>query len=111
MSFYGLNDASAFLAQASVKYAGNNAVGLTQILHQKYIAFFQNSGYEAYYNWRRTGIPTFLVGPGTANGTKVPLRFTYPNTERSTNGVNVVEAVARQFDGKDDINMPMWLIK
>jgi hypothetical protein len=111
MSFYGLNDATAFLAQTSVKYAGNNAAGLTQILNQKYVAFFQNSGYEAYYNWRRTGIPTFLVGPGTSNGTKVPLRFIYPSTEASTNGVNVTEAITRQFGGKDDINMAMWLIK
>ena len=111
MSFYGLNDATAFLAQTSVKYAGNNAAGLTQILNQKYVAFFQNSGYEAYYNWRRTGIPTFLVGPGTSNGTKVPLRFIYPSTEASTNGVNLTEAITRQFGVKDDINMPMWLIK
>ena len=111
MLFYGLNDATAFLAQTSVKYAGNNAAGLTQILNQKYVAFFQNSGYEAYYNWRRTGIPTFLVGPGTSNGTKIPLRFLYPNTEGTTNGVNVNEATTRQFGGKDDINMPMWLVK
>jgi hypothetical protein len=111
MSFYGLNDATAFLAQTSVKYAGNNAAGLTQILNQKYVTFFQNSGYEAYYNWRRTGIPAFLVGPGTANGTKIPLRFIYPSTELSTNGVNVNEAITRQFGTKDDINMPMWIIK
>jgi hypothetical protein len=111
MSFYGFNDATAFLAQSNVKYVGNNADGLTQILSQKYVAFFQNSGYEAYYNWRRTGIPTFLVGPGTANGTKIPLRFIYPSTELSTNDINVKEAISRQFGAKDDINMPMWIVK
>ena len=111
MAFYGLNDASAYLAQASVKYAGNNATGLTQILNQKYIAFFQNSGYEAYFNWRRTGVPTFLVGPGTANGTKIPLRFLYPSSEALTNKDNLIESVTRQFGGKDDINMMMWVIK
>ena len=111
MAFYGLNDASAYLAQASVKYAGNNATGLTQILNQKYIAFFQNSGYEAYFNWRRTGVPTFLVGPGTANGTKIPLRFLYPSSEALTNKDNLIESVTRQFGGKDDINMMMWIIK
>ena len=37
-----------------VKCAGNTAAGLTQILTQKYVAFFQNSGLEAFYNQRRT---------------------------------------------------------
>jgi Starch-binding associating with outer membrane len=111
MAFYGINDATAYLAQANIKYAGNTTVGLSQILNQKYIAFFQNSGYEAYFNWRRTGVPTFLVGPGTSNGTKIPLRFQYPLTEAKTNSVNINDALSRQFGGKDDINLPMWLLK
>ncbi|PWK27682.1 SusD-like starch-binding protein associating with outer membrane [Arcicella aurantiaca] len=111
MSFYGIADATAYLAQTSVKYAGNNATGLTQILNQKYLAFFQNSGYEAYYNWRRTGVPTFLVGPGTANGTKIPLRYLYPSSESSTNLENLTTSIARQFGGSDNINASMWLIK
>ena len=110
MSFYGINDATGYLAQTNVKYAGNNATGLTQILNQKYIAFFQNSGYEAYFNWRRTGVPTFLVGPGTNNGTKIPLRFLYPRNEGTVNAINFNDAVTRQF-GKDDINSQMWIIK
>ena len=114
MSFYGLTDATTYLAQAMVKYAGNNATGLTQILNQKYIAFFQNSGYEAYYNWRRTGIPTFLVGPGTANGTKIPLRYLYPLSEQSTNLTNLTEALTRQFavtPALENINSAIWIIK
>ena len=67
-----------YLAQASVKYAGNNATGLTQILTQKYIAFFQNSGLEAFYNQRRTGVPTFLTGVGTSNSGRIPKRWLYP---------------------------------
>lgn len=111
MSFYGITDATAYLAQSNVKYAGNTTVGLNQILSQKYIAFFQNSGYEAYFNWRRTGVPTFLVGPGTANGTKIPLRYQYPSSELSTNQVNVTDAITRQFSGSDNINAIMWIIK
>jgi Starch-binding associating with outer membrane len=111
MAFYGINDATAYLAQANIKYAGNTAVGLSQILNQKYIAFYQNSGYEAYFNWRRTSVPTFLVGPGTSNGTKIPLRFQYPLTESKTNSVNINDALTRQFGGKDDINLPIWLLK
>jgi hypothetical protein len=111
MSFYGINDITAYLAQSTVKYAGNNATGLTQILSQKYIAFFQNSGYEAFYNWRRTGVPNFLVGPGTGNGNKIPLRYLYPNSELSTNKDNLMESINRQFGGTDNINSTMWLIK
>ena len=111
MSFYGINDATAYLAQSTVKYAGNTGSGLTQILNQKYIAFFQNSSYEAYYNWRRTGVPAFLIGPGTSNGTKIPLRYLYPNSEKTTNSANVTEANTRQFGGAESINATMWIIK
>ena len=111
MNFYGISDATAYLAQSTVKYAGNTAAGLTQILNQKYIAFFQNSGYEAYFNWRRTGVPTFLIGPGTSNGTKIPLRYLYPNSEKTVNTTNVEEANTRQFGGTESINAAMWVIK
>jgi Starch-binding associating with outer membrane len=111
MSFYGLDNTTTYLAQPNVKYSGNSVTGLAQILNQKYLAFFQNSGYEAYYNWRRTGIPTFLVGTGTGNGTKIPVRYLYPSNEEKVNSVNYADALTRQFGGKDDINMPMWLIK
>ncbi|MES2731370.1 MAG: SusD/RagB family nutrient-binding outer membrane lipoprotein, partial [Bacteroidota bacterium] len=53
---------ATYYDQPMVKYAGSNADGLKQILTQKYIAFFQNSGWEAFYNNRRTGIPKFDVG-------------------------------------------------
>ena len=100
-----------YYAQTEVKYKGNTADGLKQILLQKYLAFYQNSGFEAYYNWRRTGIPTFHVGPGTGNSQRVALRFQYPSAERNVNKTNVEAAISSQFGGTDDINAKMWLIK
>jgi hypothetical protein len=101
-----------YYAQPSVKYAGNNATGLEQILKQKYLAFFQNSGAEAYFNYRRTGVPAFQEGgAGTGNSGKIPLRFQYPSTERTTNGENLAAALSSQFGGSDDINLAMWVIK
>jgi Starch-binding associating with outer membrane len=98
--------------QASVKYSGNNADGLKQILVQKYLAFFQNSGWEAYFNFRRTGVPVFADnGPGTGNSGRIPKRYQYPPSERSTNGENLNDALQRQFGGNDDINEVMWVIK
>ncbi len=101
-----------YLNQANVKYAGNNAEGLRQILLQKYLAFFQNSGWEAFYNQRRTGVPTFFAaGPGNANSGRIPKRWQYPQSERQTNLANYTEAIQRQFDGKDDINVDLWIMK
>jgi uncharacterized protein YneR len=103
-------DWATYYAQPAVQYQGG-ANGLNQILSQKYFAFYQNSGWEAYYNWRRTGVPTFLTGPGTGNSERVALRFQYPVSEKSVNSANVNEAITRQFAGNDGINEKMWIIK
>lgn len=114
MGHYGITDAAVlntYLDGSLVKYAGNNTTGLNQILTQKYIAFFQNSGLEAFYNNRRTGIPTFLTGVGTGNSGRIPKRWQYPATERNTNADNYKAAITAQFAGKDDINEMMWVLK
>ncbi len=109
---YTINyDFATYYNQLSVKYNGNNATGIQQILTQKYLAFYQNSGWEAYYNWRRTGIPTFHTGPGNGNSNRVALRFQYPSSEKSINQANVNAAIQSQYGGQDDINAKMWIIK
>ena len=105
---------AAYMAQPLVAFAGNNARGVAQILEQKYISMFRNSGLEGYYQWRRTGVPGFLQGPaqsGYGNGGTVPLRFQYPQDEVGANSANYNAAVQSQYAGKDDINEAMWLIK
>jgi hypothetical protein len=105
-------DQTAYLAQPLVSYAGNNAQGLQQIVVQKYLAFFQNSGWEGYYNYRRTGYPSFSKGgPGTANSGLIPKRFQYPSSEATNNKDNWQAALNNQFGGKDDINADMWILK
>jgi len=109
---YTINyDWATYYAQPTITYAGNNAAGLNQIITQKYLAFYQNSGWEAYYNWRRTGIPTFNTGAGTGNSNRIALRFQYPAAEKSINATNVNAAIQSQFSGTDDINAKMWIIK
>jgi hypothetical protein len=102
---------ATYYAQSTVKYAGNNADGLKQILLQKYLAMYQNSGAEGYYNWRRTGVPTFHTGPGSGNSQRVALRFQYPSAERINNKTNLEAAISAQYGGTDDINAKMWIIK
>ncbi|CCH03429.1 hypothetical protein FAES_5430 [Fibrella aestuarina BUZ 2] len=102
---------ATYYAQTAVKYAGNNANGLKQILTQKYLAMFQQSGMEAWYNQRRTGVPTFEVGPGTGNSQRIPKRWQYPTTEAAYNADNYKAAITSQYAGNDDINALMWLLK
>jgi hypothetical protein len=103
-----------FYAQPAVKYAGNNATGLQQILNQKYVGFFMNSGMEAFYNWRRTGFPATFAkgGPGTGNSGTIPRRWLYPNSERIYNSANYSTAVQAQF-GKatESVNDDLWILK
>ncbi|MCW3120309.1 MAG: SusD/RagB family nutrient-binding outer rane lipoprotein [Chitinophagaceae bacterium] len=102
---------ATYFNQPAVKYAGDNATGLGQILTQKYLAFGRNSGYEAYYQWRRTNVPTFSTGPGIGNSGVIPLRWQYPTAELSTNAANYTAAVQSQYGGDDNINLQMWIIK
>jgi hypothetical protein len=101
-----------YLDNAAVKYAGNNATGLTQILTQKYLAFFQNSGLEAYYNQRRTGIPAFAEGTGTGNNGVIPKRWLYPSSEETTNSENLDKAIQSQFGAMGHSkNAEIYIIK
>ena len=102
---------SDYFNQPLVKYKGNNTDGLTQILTEKYLAYARNSGLQAYYQWRRTGVPAFSAGPGTGNGGKIPLRYQYPSNEITANGANLSAALQSQYAGNDDINAKMWLIQ
>lgn len=112
MEFYGVKaeDADAFLANPVNVYQGNNVSGLKQIREQKYVSLFQNSGYQAFFEQRRTGIPEFSVGEGNANG-RIPLRWMYPTREKQYNEANLKAALQSQFNGSDDINDVMWLVK
>ena len=101
---------ATYYAQPTVKYA-TGSTGLTEILQQKYLALFRHSGLEAYFQYRRTGIPTFTTGPGTGNGQRIATRFQYPSSERSANTANYNAALASQFSGNDDINGIMWILK
>lgn len=101
-----------YYAQTAVEYAGDNASGLEQIITQKYLAFYQNSGQEAYFNYRRTGIPVFDVGPGTGNGGVIPKRWIYPTSERTNNTENYNAALTNQFGSEvDDLNHELWINK
>ncbi len=98
-----------YLAQPSVQYQ-SGAAGLTQILNQKYIAFWQNSNWEAFFNQRRSGVPAFSEGPGSGNGGKIAKRWQYPRAEADANTANYNSALQTQYD-TDNLNGVMWILK
>ena len=98
-----------YLAQDAVKYSEND--GLTKILEEKHTSFFMNTGWEAFFNQRRTGIPTFSLSNQIINPGGIPKRWMYPQNEIQLNLQNMNAALQRQFGGQDDINSEMWLLK
>lgn len=99
---------SDFLSHPDVAYKGGQD-GLEQIVTQKYVDFWQTGSWEPIYNYRRTGIPEFDLGPGTNPQQQIPLRWMYPPAEVQNNP-NASSAIQSQF-GSDNIFAEMWLIK
>jgi Starch-binding associating with outer membrane len=104
-------DFNAYYAQPSVQLSTTAATAINQIVMQKYIVSFQNSGYEPYYNWRRTGVPAFEGGTGVGNNGIVPVRWAYPTNEQTQNTTNWNAALKAQGFTQDDLNQVMWILK
>jgi hypothetical protein len=101
----------SWYAQPAVQLSATPATAIGQIVLQKYIASFENSGYESYYNWRRTGVPAFQSGSGVGNNGVIPVRWAYPVSEQTQNPTNWSAALSNQGFSADDLNQTMWLLK
>jgi Starch-binding associating with outer membrane len=86
----------------------NQASGLQQINDQYWVAGFMDEN-ECFANWRRSGYPllTPVDYPGNITGGTIPRRFTYPQSEASTNNANYTAAVAR-LNGGDKMTSRVW---
>lgn len=102
---------SDYYAQPDVKLSATPSVAINEIVMQKYIAMFESSGYEAYYNWRRTGVPKFQAGAGVGNNGVIPKRWAYPVSEQVQNKGNLSAALSAQQFSANDLNQTMWLLK
>ncbi|AUP80560.1 SusD/RagB family nutrient-binding outer membrane lipoprotein [Flavivirga eckloniae] len=98
-------DIPDYIAQSSVAYTGTSDQKLEKIALQKWIALYY-TGFEAWSDWRRTNMPEVIPGPDAVNEGKVPVRFQYPNSVKSTNNANYLEAVKNM--GADDLNTRLW---
>jgi hypothetical protein len=104
-------DFNAWYATPSIKLSSTLATAVSQIALQKYIVCFENSGYEGYYTWRRTGTPVFQGGSGVGNNGLVPLRWAYPVSEQAQNKTNYTASLSTQQFSSDDLNQKMWVLK
>jgi hypothetical protein len=110
MNFYDIAESAInnYLINPLVAFDASDA--LNQVSIQKHIAFFMNSGWEAFYEQRRTGVPTLSIGPGTYT-TEVPKRWLYPQSEYDYNLGNLNNALQSQYGGSDDVSSAMWILQ
>ncbi|MBK8192040.1 MAG: SusD/RagB family nutrient-binding outer membrane lipoprotein [Lewinellaceae bacterium] len=105
--FYNLDMPSDYLSRPEMSYTGTQQEKLSKIGFQKWVSlFFQ--GLEAWFDWRRTGIPALKAGPSNQNNDLIPVRFRYPIIEQSLNSDSYNAAIQRQ--GPDDLNTKMWYL-
>lgn len=102
---YGIagTGADAYVDQPEVKYNASNYK--KSIGDQKWLALF-GQGLEAFAEWRRLDYPQLQPAVAGALNGKLPVRFIYPGTEQSLNGVNYKAAVANQ--GADLLTTKLW---
>ncbi|HRP57898.1 SusD/RagB family nutrient-binding outer membrane lipoprotein [Agriterribacter sp.] len=95
--------AAEYTAQPAVQY--DEANFKKSIGEQKWIALF-GQGLESFSEWRRLDYPVLPpAAEGVLNG-QIPVRFIYPGTEQSLNGISYKKAVTRQ--GADLLTTRLW---
>lgn len=103
-----------YLKRSGVVFETNFQKQLEQIIWQKYIMTFLQTPYNAYFEYRRTGIPDFPINPRSNRNIpsdKMPLRWMYPTDELSYNMDNVSKAIDSQYGGSDDYMGIMWILQ
>ncbi|MFY9152831.1 MAG: SusD/RagB family nutrient-binding outer membrane lipoprotein [Prolixibacteraceae bacterium] len=88
---------------------------LQQIWMQRYILNFMQDAESSYFEYRRNNYPPFPINPATNlnenNPNGMPMRWLYPSSETNYNRENLIDALNRQYDGYDEVNKLMWLLK
>lgn len=96
--------ATTYLAQPAVAYATAAGSYKQKIGYQKWLAF-ANRNWDAWTEIRRLGYPNLnVVSPPVGASGSLPLRFTYPNAEHTSNPVNWAQASAAIPGGQDVVS-------
>ncbi|MDP3353471.1 MAG: SusD/RagB family nutrient-binding outer membrane lipoprotein [Flavobacteriaceae bacterium] len=88
---------------------------LKQIWMQRYILNFMQEAETSFFEYRRNTYPIFPINAATSlnagNLSGIPMRWTYPSSENSVNRNNLIKALDSQYEGYDEINKIMWVLK
>ncbi len=101
--YFGVEMPADYLQRPQVRLDTGNA--LEKTITQKWLASML-VGYEAWFNFRRTGLPKLMVAVENLNEDRFPVRYLYPTPEQALNAANYQEAVSRM--GADDYNAKGW---
>lgn len=104
LNYLGITDTEDYLNDPLVILTREQ---LERIATQKWISLFL-VGNEAWYDYRRTGLPLLTPGPNAVLN-ELPVRIQYPGSEQVLNAASYEAAVASQ--GADEITTKMWLLQ
>ncbi|WP_430973206.1 SusD/RagB family nutrient-binding outer membrane lipoprotein [Sunxiuqinia rutila] len=104
-----------YLVNPSVQLSGEFEDKLEMLMEQKYVASFLQLAWQSYYDYRRTGYPVLPINPETnlnfKEPSKIPVRWLYPQVEFDYNKEQVQKALDSQYEGVDEVNKLMWILK
>lgn len=104
LQYWGVSnkDIESYIANEKVQFDNS----IEKIINQKWLALFLVDN-QSWFDYRRTGYPNFIKpGVDNINDNKIPVRYLYPDNEKSLNKVNL--ELASQAIGGDNINSKGW---
>lgn len=90
------------------RLADYGTVGALQVIREeKWVALFPN-GFDAWSEWRRTGVPGLTPAPDALNDGSIPRRYLYPADEAGVNTQSYNEGVNKLSPGTDSNTSRFW---
>lgn len=110
LNFYNIFETEVYLNNEKIQLSSGNEI--ETILTQKHISMFLNTGWQIFFEQRRTGFPEFNTdGSGILNSGNIPKRWMYPANEATNNNENLTAAITRQYPNGDTTNGKMWILE
>ncbi len=95
-------------AYAAKRVADATTVGIGQVIaEEKWVSLF-GMGFDAWAEWRRTGIPTLKPAADYQNAGQIPRRYLYPVEEATLNGGAYQSGVAGLAPATDNNTARVW---
>lgn len=99
------SEASAYVATRTADYG--TAGALKVIAEEKWVGLFPN-GFDAWSEWRRTGVPGLTPAPDAVNSGDIPRRYLYPGEEAGVNTESYDAGVQKLSPATDNNTARFW---